>query len=176
LVYEITAAADTEIRRKAAERQANKDAHQIQSKRFDPRRSDLEIHIEGMRAEYACSQVLNANLEWAITLGGDNNTGDLTLIDGRSVSVKFRRVKGWDFALQSSSPNEFKEDIGILTYPSPTHFRAIKIHGWATRDEFLNNYHIANYGYGDRAALAPDYFKPIYELIKELKYTNASVL
>ena len=53
VLYEITAAEDVGIRKAAEARQRNKQIRQISSKRFDLSKTDLEIHLEGMRAEFA---------------------------------------------------------------------------------------------------------------------------
>lgn len=167
-MYEITAAEDVEIRKKAEERQLNKEARRVSSKRFDPSKSDLQIHLEGMRAEFAASQILESSLNWELLIGGDKNRGDLTLSDGRSVSVKFRKKRGWDFALQSANPNEFKEDLGVLVYPSDTHSRALDVFGWITRDEFLKVSKIRDYKYGNRLVVGPSQMRPISDLINSI--------
>ena len=169
MLYEITAAEDLGIRKKAEERQLNKEARQVTSKIFDPSKSDLQIHLEGMRAEFAAAKLLGASLNWELLIGGDNNRGDLTLSDGRSVSVKFRKKRGWDFALYSANPDEFKEDIGVLVYPSDTHYRALDVFGWITREDFLKNSTVRNYKYGDRLIVGPTLMSPILRLIAELK-------
>jgi hypothetical protein len=173
VLYEITAAEDVEIRGKAEERQLNKESRNVQSKRFDPSKSDLQIHLEGMRAEFAAARLLGASLNWELLTGGDKNKGDLTLSDGRTASVKFRKKRGWDFALQSANPDEFKEDIGILVYPSDKHFRALDIFGWISREDFIKNSKIRDYKYGDRLIVGPAGMNPTASLIEQLRLTQA---
>lgn len=168
MLYEATAEEDAEIRKKAEERQLNKEARQVTSKIFDPSKSDLQIHLEGMRAEFAAAKLLGASLNWELLIGGDNNRGDLTLSDGRSVSVKFRKKRGWDFALYSANPDEFKEDIGVLVYPSETHYRALDVFGWISRDEFLKVSKVRDYKYGNRLVVGPSQMRPISDLINSI--------
>lgn len=169
MLYEITAAEDVEIREKATARQRNKENYQVASKRFDPNKSDLQIHLEGMRAEFATARLLGAKLHWELLVGGDQNNGDITLPDGRTVSVKFRKKKGWDFALQSKNLQEFKEDIGILVYPHDNHFRGLDICRWITREDFVRFCEVKNYGYGDRLVVGPSFMSPIEDLVSEIR-------
>jgi hypothetical protein len=168
MLYEISPEEEELVVTRAKERQANKEARNVVSKRFDPSKSDYQIHLEGMRAEFAAAKVLDANLNWELLVGGDNNNGDLSLKDGRTVSVKFRKREGWDFALQSENPNEFKEDIGVLVYPSNTHFRALNVCRWISREEFQQKSTKANYGYGPRLKISPTQMNPIKSLLVEI--------
>jgi len=175
VLYEITAAEDVGIRKAAEARQQNKQIRQISSKRFDRSKTDLEIHLEGMRAEFAAAQLLGAELNWELLVGGDKNRGDITLPDNRTASVKFRQKKGWDFALQSSDPREFKEDIGILVYPHATHFRGLDICRWISRGDFLRLAEVRNYGYGDRLVVSPNFMSPIEELIGQIRLAGSGI-
>lgn len=168
MLYEITAADDEWIQNQARERQRNKEERNIASQRFDPNKSDYEIHLEGMRAEFAVAQLLNGTLNWKLLIGGDRNIGDLLLPDGRSVSVKFRKRKGWHFALQSDNPKDFREDIGVLVYPSNSHLLGLNICRWTSRENFLALCHTTDYGYGPRLVIEPSLMLPIESLLENV--------
>lgn len=153
-VYELSALEEYTIGLMARSRQENKEKNNIKSKRFDNRRSDLQIHLMGMRAEYAVAACLGALPRWELSLGGDSNGGDIVLRDGRTCSVKYRNRRGWDFALQSGDPAHFREDLGVLVYPAGSR-HGLLLHGWVTREYFIENVSFADYGYGNRAMISP---------------------
>jgi len=172
MLYEISPEEDQLIEAKAKERQANKEAHNVTTKLFDPSKSDYQIHLEGMRAEFAAAKILDAELNWQLLVGGDKNAGDLRIKDGRTVSVKFRKKQGWDFALKSADPKDFREELGVLVYPSSTHFKALNVDRWISREEFLQKSTMANYGYGDRLKVSPAKMRPIESLLEEIKLSG----
>ena len=168
IFYEFSAIENYTVELLARVRQKNKEAHGVRSKRFDPKKSDLAIHTMGMRAEYAVASILGGLPKWELSVGGDSNSGDLVLFDGRSCSVKYRAKAGWDFALQSGDAESFKEDLGILVYPAPQS-RTLMIHSWITREEFIKKYRTVDYGYGPRAVVPPGKMMPFSELVQEVR-------
>tara|TARA_Y100001963_G_scaffold96552_1_gene132935 strand:+ start:1178 stop:1741 length:564 start_codon:yes stop_codon:yes gene_type:complete len=167
IYYKFSSLESYTVRLLAEARQANKERYGIASKRFDDQKSDLEIHIMGMRAEYAVAAALGAKPRWELSLGGDSNSGDLVLPDGRSCSVKYRNRQGWDFALQSDDKSSFREDIGVLVYPGDKK-GILLLRGWLTRDEFLDRAKVVNYGHGPRAVVSPEEMSPFSSLLEEI--------
>jgi len=117
----------------------------------------LEAHIEGMKAEYAVAKALNILPDIALYLHGDDKC-DLRLTDGRTLQVKYRDRRGWDYALTTDDPAEFVADIGVLCWPIKD---GVDIVGCISRDKFLKVAQVVDYGHGKRLAASPKHFTPI---------------
>lgn len=117
----------------------------------------LEVHVQGLLGEYAVAKALNILLDIALHLCGDDKR-DLHLPDGRSLQVKYRSRKGFDFALLSTDPREFAADIGVLVWPA---VGGCDIVGCISRAKFLRVARIADYGHGERLVASAGYFTPL---------------
>ena len=139
---------------RAIRRQREKVRHLIRSKKVSRRKSDLELHYDGICAERTVAEYLGIPYDPEILLGGDDY--DLVLPDGRTVEVKFRDHPKGDFALMSDRLEDFKADIGVLVcavYPEIGDNAILHCVGWITREEFAERCERVNYGYGDRLAV-----------------------
>jgi len=165
VLYEFSPAESYIVTEFAKLRQENKERFRVSSKRFDPQKGDLEIHLLGMRAEYAVSVALGGIPQWQLARGGDSNKGDIVLPNGKTCSVKYRNKAGWDFALQSENKNSFQEDIGVLVYPSARE-RTLSLFSWITKKEFMEKSTLVDYGYGPRAVVSPSQMHPFIEILR----------
>lgn len=137
------------------------------SRRFSYRKSDLQIHLEGVTGEYVVSKSLCLPYDPRPLPGGDKGQPDLVLPSGRTVQIKYREKKGWDFALNGVNPEDFKADLGVLVYPDDL---GAEVVGWITREDFERGARIENYlgkPGGERLACGPDAFRQYEELLVE---------
>lgn len=142
------------------------------------RQPSVNTHYEGLRAEYAVAKLFNIPLDESISLSGDDGT-DLTLPDGRTVQVKYRGRRGWDYALPSANPEDFTTDIGILVWPceDPDDTEDVDVVGWVTRDLFCGLASEVNYfgkPGGERLALGSALMSSIESLLEEVAGDKAA--
>ena len=157
---------------RAQERNGPKVRRGVPNYRIHPTKSDLQTHYEGCRAEYAVAKVLNGSADWTCSLHGDDGMPDIDLPDGTTVQVKYRRKRGWDFALLGDDYEEFTSDIGILVWPAngddvrSTSHQSVDIVGYITREQFEKRAIIKNYGYGARLVVEANQLEPIEALVR----------
>lgn len=123
----------------------------------------LQAHYEGALGEVAAGKYLGLPPNMEISLRGDGKKGDLIFHNGETIQVKARKEIGWDFALNTTNPHEFKDDFGILAYPSNG---SVLLAGYITRAEFLRVSYVTNYSYGNRLVAPREAFSPIGELLE----------
>jgi hypothetical protein len=151
------------LRQIAEARNAPKMAAGVTNYRIDPNQSDFDLHFKGLKAEYAVAKALGVPFDLSISLGGDDHEKDLLLADGRTVSVKFRTQRGWDYALTRDRLSEFKADLGILVWPAEGD--ALELVGYVTREDFAIRARRKNFTYGDRLVVEAAQMRPIDELL-----------
>jgi len=140
--------------------------------------SDLDNHIEAVKAEYAVAKALGLELNFEFYgVAGDGGQNDLLFPgDGGSISVKYRRQRGHDFALDSNTPFDFKDDVGVLVWPTedaaPNTFDIV---GWISKEQFRNRdvYRMKNFTHGWRAVVEAHHMRPIEELITRINELRA---
>ena len=137
--------------------------------RFSRVKSSMDVHFEGIRAEYAVAKAFLLPYDPRNSPHGDGNKPDLTLPDGTTVQVKFRDKVGFDLALNSNNPAELTAQVIVLCYPaSPAPLNDdIEIVGYLTREEFLRLAVERDYGYGPRLAVSPGQLEPFEVLLRE---------
>jgi hypothetical protein len=138
--------------------------------KIDPNKKDFDIHHMGIKAEYAVAKYLGLELDTTFSLHGDDHRGDLIHHDGRTISVKFRTSRGWDFALTRDKLSEFRADLGVLVWPAPSRRRdtsgceRFEIVGFVSREAFAECAVAKDFGYGPRLVLEAQHFLPIHGL------------
>jgi len=130
---------------------------------WECKKPHIQSHYEGALGEVAAGKYLGLPPNMGISLRGDGKKGDLIFPNGETIQVKARHTLGWDFALNTTDPHEFKDDFGILAYPSN---RSILLAGYITRAEFLRVAYVTNYTYGYRLVAPMEAFSPIEELLQ----------
>lgn len=124
------------------------------------RKSTLDQHLCGTRSELAVAKLLGLKMDATFSLSGDGGHSDLVMPSGKTVQVKYRERVGWDYAIGSDNPKDFKDDYGVLVYPDKTPNSFI-IAGVITREEFEEKATVTNYGYGPRLRVGPESLHPI---------------
>ena len=133
---------------------------------------ELTPHLNGVMAEMAVSWYLGLGMDKSSRLDGDKGAPDLLGLDGATYEVKYTDLQGGDFIVPDRDPLKFVADIGIVCHPGFSN-RRVRLSAWVTSDDFLNNYHVRDYGSGDRAAISQSKMRDIGEL-KEYIYGNIS--
>jgi hypothetical protein len=150
----------------ARDRNDTKQRRGVRSKRWDGKKTDFEIHYEGLRAEWAVCAWFGVGFDHWLSLHGDKGRPDLRVSCHErelSIEVKYRDKRHYEFALPGPDPRQFQADIGILVLPTGN-TRSVWLAGWVSREEFLRHYHLENFGYGKRAAIAQTLMRDIIEL------------
>ena len=129
----------------------------VASMRVDQKRDDLAVNLLGLRGEFAVSKYLGVSLSYEIHMRGRKNKYDL-IYAGQTIEVKVNTFEGGDLYFDSY----FKADYAVLVVPAPA--GAMRIVGYASREEFKDLSRIVNYGHGDRLAMPQWQLRPIEEL------------
>lgn len=147
----------------ASKRNKNKVENNVQSQKFDPNMSDMEMHYVGLKAEYACAKLLGLEMDIRNTLYGDPG---YDLVYGKAtIDVKFSTLD-----LKYRLDKKVVADIIILTQPlrksakykevvqpeedtliqTKPRFRwaHILVIGWISRGMFNKKKEIMDFGHG----------------------------
>ncbi len=124
--------------------------------------NEATSHLNGVMAEMAAAWLVGSEIDKTSKLGGDKGAPDFWK-NGLSYEVKFTGFPNGDFIVPYRDPLKFVADIGIVVNPGNTPTR-VKVMKWITREDFLDNYHVRDYGAGDRAAISQDKMTDIEEL------------
>jgi len=154
------------IKKEADARSRVKRLHRdkVPNKKIDQSRSDSDIDVSGVIAEYVVAKAFGIKLIPSTgTLRGDGGVYDLIFND-KLVQVKFSYYKTGKlvFVLRE----DFKADIAILVVPKSD--KVMRICGWITRNDFVNKCKIngAFFGHYPNAYVDQSDLKPIEEFIK----------
>lgn len=131
----------------------------IPGRKVDPRRSQLEIDLEGLKAEYAVGLVLGLQPDLESRLGGDDGHD---LKGTQTWQVKHNRYPGGD--LYVNTLDEVVSDNLVLVHPTGDG-AVVEIPGYVDRGSFMANCHITDYGYGKRYALSQDKLRSLMEVV-----------
>jgi len=129
----------------------------VATRRVDGKRGDLELNLLGLRGEFAVSKYLGVSLNYEIHMRGRKNRYDL-IYAGETIEVKVNTFEGGDLYFNSY----FDADYAVLVVPAPA--GAMRIAGYASREEFHDLSRIRDYGHGKRLAMAQWQLRPIEEL------------
>jgi hypothetical protein len=125
----------------------------VKSKKWTEDEDELSLHVMGVRSELAVAELIGCPKDSMMLVyhrGGDRGLPDLMALDGSAINVKCRSRRDGDFLTEHAEPRDFADDIGVLCFNRET---GVEILGWFTRDEFIANAAIVDYGYGPRCAM-----------------------
>lgn len=108
-----------------------KEARGVRSRRYDGKKSEVELHYLGLSAELAFGKLVGLEPNFEITLHGDSGW-DFRTKNGLTIEVKLRAERGGDFALVAPTLEGMRADIGVLMWPSGEK-DGYEFVGWTTR-------------------------------------------
>lgn len=164
----------------AARRNAEKrQFYQSIGRNYDAKASNVATHRLGIGAEYAVAAVLGAHWDDRVLRGGNKRGWDVQSSIG-TIDVKYRRSIGYSYTLDSTKPEEFKADYGVLVWPTRAGvpgrdywivggISRFWFHFWA-REALAGHGHrvqIEDWGYGARLVMRAGHmlpFKTVLEL------------
>lgn len=142
----------------------NKKQYEVVDKKFDKNNSSYSVNLMGRMGEVAAAKCLGLQTDNSISPSGDDGH-DLHDGMGTSIQVKTSTLR----ALIFNAPELFISDVAVLV-----HFVGDKmlphvdgqydVIGWITRQDFLANHYLRDYGYGTRLVIDADKLYPIEEL------------
>lgn len=115
-VYQLSESERDDITALAEARNANKRQKRRGDDRYMAKASDLIAHRQGAAAEYVVARLLDVPMNREISPAGNKRGYDLWTPWG-TVEVKYRRRRGWLYALDSVDVEEFRADYGVLVWP-----------------------------------------------------------
>ena len=131
----------------------------IPGRKVDPRRTQLEIDLEGLKAEYAVGLVLGLKPDLEGKLGGDDGHD----LKGESTwQVKHNRYPHGD--LYVNTIEEVVSDNLVLVHPTGVE-AVVEIAGYVDKGSFVSHCHCTDYGYGTRYALSQDKLRSLMEVV-----------
>ena len=147
------------MREAALLRSAPKRLKGIPSRKVDPKRSQLEIDLEGLKAEYAVGLVLGLKPDLEGRLRGDDGHD---LVGESTWQVKANKYARGD--LYVNTLEEVVSDNLVLVHRTRDE-SVVEIAGYVGRQSFVSDCHIADYGYGKRYALPHESLHSMMEAI-----------
>lgn len=138
----------------ARKRNANKKERGTPTQKVSKTASDFEVHVEGLKSEFAFEKAFDVPLNRDILDHGDDGF-DFTLPGGITAETRHRTQRGRDFALFSTHFEDFGADIGILTWPSTESDWKIELVGWTHVVHFARHVEVLYFGSTPRYGLSP---------------------
>jgi hypothetical protein len=152
----------------ASKRNNPKVKSNVHSKKFDPRKSELQAHQEGILGELAFSIYSGLPVRTDISLAGEKPKGkwDFTLPTGKTVEVRYRTKRWHEFALNTDRSSDFVTDYGVLVIPGEDK-DTLEIRGCIRKETFLEKSEVAVFR-GRRLKVSNDNLEPMDLIDDEL--------
>jgi hypothetical protein len=146
----------------------NKKQYEVTDKKFDKNNSSYSVNLLGQLGEVACARGLGLQVDRTISPSGDNGH-DLVTSLGKNIQVKTSTLPQLIF----NAPELFISDIAVLVQfygdkQLPHVDSEFDLVGWVTREVFLANHYLHDYGYGTRLVMDANQLQPIESLINEI--------
>jgi hypothetical protein len=143
-------------------------AHSASNKRISSM-GDFAIQYAGMLGEVAVARVIGADVQHAITRGGDGKS-DLD-VNGRTIQVKTstHTKTGEERRLIFNNESDFATEWAVSC--SIQSASTVEIHGFISKSRFLKRMFIDDFGYGDRSCVVESDLTPIERFQEALKAT-----
>ena len=124
-----------------------------------------QSHFNGLLGEFAAAYYIGGEVDKTYNPKGDKGRPDF-YVNGLGIEVKYTNLFRGDFIVPNRviDPLNFRADIGIVCHPGYNTRRVI-LAAWVTREIFLSDYHIRNYGDGDRTAITQSNMRFMSELM-----------
>ena len=146
----------------------NKKQYEVVDKKFDKNNSSYSVNLMGQLGEMACGKGLGLQVDRSISPSGDNGH-DLSTPLGKNIQVKTSTLPQLIF----NAPELFISDVAVLVKFSgdkqlPHVDSLFDVIGWTTRENFLANHYLHDYGYGTRLVMDANQLQPIEVLVDEI--------
>lgn len=141
-------------------RQSNKEEFAVETRKFVQRLSDQDLHDIGVQTEFGVAKYLGIDIDRSISPSGDDKVKDLQYGDAKiQVRARFKRANG---DLFFNNLEDFKANVAVLVifYEDGN----MEIVGWCSKDRFLKNHHIDNFGHGQRYCLLQEHLRDMRDL------------
>ena len=146
----------------------NKKQFEVVDRKFDKNNSSYSVNLMGRLGEVACARILGCKVDETISPSGDNGHDLLTVL-GKTIQVKTSGLANLIF----NAPELFVSDIAVLVQffgdkklpHVDSHF---DVRGWISREDFLANYYLYDYGYGTRLVMDAEQLRPMEVLLNEI--------
>lgn len=149
----------------ASHRYAAREATKNHSLKHSDDFSDFGLHYVGAMGEFAVAKYLGLEMDNRILPGPDEGE-DMQSPVG-SIQVKTRAFSGKKVDLFFNSIVDLKASIAIgVQIINPTR---VRIFGWITKEEFIENSVFKSYGYGKRSTMCEDKLTHIAVLRDKIK-------
>lgn len=139
---------------------------QVPNYRETRQHSDWEIHYAGVRGEMAVCKVVNFPIDRHFSYNGDNGAPD-AFYNGRSIEVKTPLY--YPPILKFNSLTDLKADVAALCYAPKSGSEdegVITIAGVVSREKFIRDHYIRDFGYGPRHCFNADEMVSFEDFLK----------
>ena len=152
----------------ARDRSEGKRAHGVTNKRIDQKRSDYDIDLLGVQAEYFFSRLFNVDMHHLVnSLHGD--AGQDFTISGLKFGINGIFSGASYLIVPAHQHGKYESDVIVLFQQSLSKKRMTCL-GWTTGEYFEQNCVWRSFGYGDQPALHHRHLLPIDDLIDMVKH------
>jgi hypothetical protein len=142
--------------------------HDVVDKKFDRNNSSYSVNLMGRLGEVVVAKTLQIPTDDSVTAGGDVGF-DLVSHLGNTIAVKTSTLDSLIF----NKIEDFSASIALLVKfvgdkQLPHDGGKFFIIGWISRQDFIDNHYLHDYGYGMRLVIDGDKLNPIEEYLHEV--------
>jgi hypothetical protein len=148
-IVKLTPEEQAEIDLNAGGRQAIKDLKGIQTNKISGTLTDLELHYLEVMGQYAVSKYLGVPMDWSICVGGNKNPH--FTVNG--ITMRVQTPTHHPPVLKLNRVEDFYTDLMVVCMEWPGEPGVIAIYGCVSRDRFLREHMLKDFGYGKRLTL-----------------------
>jgi len=156
----LTPADLAEIAHNAGGRNEVKEQRGIQTNKISDKLTDLELHLLEVKGQLAVSRFLNVPMDWSICVGGNKNPH--FTVNG--ITMRVQMPTHDPPILKLNRAEDFYTDLMVVCMAWEPH--VIGIYGCVSRERFLREHMMKDFGTGKRLTLLSWYLTPIadYEI------------
>jgi hypothetical protein len=129
----------------------------VHNKKYAKNKGDVEVNVDGLLGEFAFHKFSGLPLRTDTSLSGERPGGkwDFRLRDGRTVEVRYRAKRWYEFALHDDNIDSFNTDVGVLVTPGLC-AHTLDLRGWCSYDDFARLCFYMDFGFGRRLVIRTD--------------------
>ena len=165
VIVRLTPEEQTEIDLNAGGRQAIKDQRGIQTHKISDKMSDLELHYLEVMGQFAVSKHLGAPMDWSICVGGNKNPH--FTVNG--ITMRVQTPTYHPPVLKLNRAEDFYTDLMVVCMRWPEEPLVIGIYGCVSRERFLREHMLKDFGSGKRLSMMSWDLTPIDDYMIEAR-------